>query len=137
MVRIGKLTDYGVLIMSHLASNPDEPQSAYELAGELKMPQPTVSKILKALAHAGLLQSQRGVKGGYHLSRSPAQISLIEIIDALEGPLALTECNLQAGLCEMECDCNMRKNWIDINALIRNTLAKIDLAQMSEQGSFS
>ncbi|OGT19352.1 MAG: SUF system Fe-S cluster assembly regulator [Gammaproteobacteria bacterium RBG_16_57_12] len=135
MIRIGKLTDYGVVIMNHLAQGGVLSLSAGELATQVNMPLPTVSKILKALTQAGLLCSQRGTKGGYHLSRPAERISLIEIIDALEEPLALTQCSSQEGLCAMESECCVREGWIDINGIIRDTLGQIDLRQLAQKAA--
>src|SRR5437868_6650848 len=94
MVRLGKLTDYGMLLMSCFArSQPGTLRSARDLAEEARLPLPTVSKLLKELLHSGLLVSHRGFQGGYSLAKDPAEISLAEIVSALEGPIALTECS--------------------------------------------
>ena len=92
MIRITKQTDYGIVLLTQLAATPERPYNAPELAAETRLPLPMVSKILKLLARDGLLISHRGVKGGYSLRAAPAEISVAEIIAALEGPIALTEC---------------------------------------------
>ena len=93
---------------------------------------PTVSKILKALARSSLLISHRGITGGYSLARAPEQISIAEVIGALEGPLALTECSSSApGLCDLEAVCPVRSNWRRINDVVRGALAQLSLADMS------
>jgi len=134
MVRISKLTDYGVLVMSHLARTPQVTTSAYELAEKLSLPNPTVSKVLKYLTQNGLLISQRGPSGGYMLSRAPDRITLMEIIDALEGPLALTECSTKDSACVIEAECSTRNQWKGINRFIYDLLAQIDLVKLN-QGS--
>jgi Rrf2 family protein len=93
VIRLGKLTDYGLLLMCQIARRPvSEWHTARGLAVDCRLPLPTVSKILKTLLQSGLLESQRGMKGGYILARDPSLIPITEIISALEGPFALTEC---------------------------------------------
>jgi len=137
MVRISKLTDYGVLVMSHLARTPQVTTSACELADKLSLPNPTVSKILKYLTQNGLLTSQRGPSGGYMLSRAPDRITLMEIIDALEGPLALTECSAKDSACVIEAECSMRNQWKGINRFIYDLLAQIDLVKLNQGSSMT
>ncbi len=134
MVRISKLTDYGVLMMSQLARKPGAVMSAYELAEKLSLPVPTVSKTLKCLTQNGLLTSQRGPSGGYKLSRAPDSITLLEIIDAFEGPLALTECSAKDSECAIEVDCRLRNQWISINRFVYDMFGQIDLVKLN-QGS--
>ena len=99
MIRITKQTDYGIVLLTHLAAHPDRHFNAPELAAEARLPLPMVSKILKLLAREGLLASHRGVKGGYSLARPAEEISMAEIIAALEGPIAITECvSVEGGL---------------------------------------
>ena len=110
MIRLGKLTDYGLVVMSQMARRPQsELHTARDLAERCRLPLPTVSKLLKLLLQGGLLQSHRGIKGGYSLTREPKLISIADIVTALEGPLALTECNMDvAGLCDLEPSCPIR-----------------------------
>src|SRR3990172_6481123 len=90
---MSKQTDYGIVIMAHMASvHERELHTARDLADEVHLPLPMVSKTLKSLARGGLLVSQRGVKGGYSLARQPERISLGCIIRAVEGPVAITRC---------------------------------------------
>jgi len=133
MIRITRQTDYGVVLMTHLAATPDERFNAPELAAEARLPLPMVSKILKLLARAGLLASQRGVHGGYSLGRDAREISVAEIIAALEGPIAVTECIENApGSCDNEAFCSVRGNWGRINQAILDALEDISLAEMSQ-----
>lgn len=129
-MRLSRLTDYAVVIMAHLAGDTKTAQSAVDIAGQVRIPLPTVSKILKSLTRRGLLTSQRGARGGYVLARAPGRISLVEIIDALEGPLALTECSCEEQGCAIEPDCAVRDHWRDINRRVRESLNGITLAQM-------
>ncbi|MGA9335707.1 MAG: SUF system Fe-S cluster assembly regulator, partial [Rudaea sp.] len=91
---------------------------------------PTVSKLLKQLAHAGLVDSFRGVNGGYRLARAPREISIAEIVIAMEGPIGMTQCSAQAGLCEHETHCGVRVNWRRINQAIAGALESVTLDDM-------
>lgn len=133
MIRMTKQTDYGIVLLTRMAGLPDRLFNATELAAESRLPQPTVSKILKILARAGLLDSQRGVKGGYTLARDPEAISVTEIIGALEGPIGITECiDDTPGECSHEAGCPVRGNWHRINEAIRQALDGINLAEMAQ-----
>ena len=131
MIRITKQTDYGIVLLTHLASQPERHLNAPELASETQLPLPMVSKILKLLVREGLLLSHRGVKGGYSLGRSPAEITMAEIIAALEGPIAITECVDVSSDCSHEQLCPVRSNWHRINAAVRGSLEGISLAEMT------
>src|SRR5699024_10597701 len=125
MLRLSKLTDYGTVVMTALAQQPDTRRNASELATELHLSTPTVSKILKTLAREGLLSSGRGVNGGYILKHSPTEITMSDVIAALEGPIALIECAELPGQCSLEPLCSIRGNWLRINLAIRNALEEI------------
>lgn len=133
MIRIGKMTDYGIVLLSHLASNfESKPLSARDLAELSKIPPSTVSQILKTLARVKLLASQRGLNGGYKLARSPESISIAEIIGHLEGPIAITECsNGNTTDCILKGECPTRNNWQKINKVVYDSLAKISLKDMN------
>ncbi len=132
MIRLGKLTDYGLLLMGEIARSPrTELHTARDLAAKCKLPLPTVSKVLKTLLQSRLLVSHRGTRGGYSLVREPRQISITEIISALEGPLALTECSMDvSGLCDLEPSCPMKDNQRIINQVIHGALAKVMLSDL-------
>ncbi len=132
MLRMSKLTDYGIVVMSHLADESDRPHTAAELSQETQVNQPTVSKILKLLTREGLLESYRGAKGGYRLARSAEEISMAEIIDALEGPIAITECSSESGNCDQEPHCSVRNHWQWINQTIHKALDDVSLDEMSK-----
>lgn len=138
MLRISKLTDYGTLILAHMAGYPDRVHSAAGLAEALGLGLPTVSKVLKTLGRHALVTSQRGAYGGYVLSRLPAQISVADVIDALEDqPFGLTECSASSGICSMEGDCRIRDNWVRINSVVRQALQGVTVADMVHPQSAS
>jgi len=131
MFRITKITDYGVVLLSRLARGDDRrARNARDLADELDLPLPTVSKILKTLARAGLLASHRGARGGYTLTRDPEKISVAEVIGALEGPVALTRCSQESEGCPREGLCGVSANWQIISDAVRGALHSITLAEM-------
>ncbi len=132
MLRLSKLTDYGTVIMTHMARQPERVCSAAEVATAIGVTVPTASKILKTLARATLLQSLRGAHGGYLLSRPPAEISIAQVIDAMEGPVGVTECSALAGLCAQEGSCSLRANWQRVNQVIRHVLSDLTLADMAQ-----
>ena len=132
MIRLGKLTDYGLVLMTHMAGQSQTLHTARDLAIQCQLPLPTVSKLLKILLHNGLLASHRGTKGGYSLAREPHLISLAEIISALEGPLALTECSSEvAGLCDLESSCRIKDNQRIINRVVRGALENVMLSDLT------
>ncbi len=132
MLRISKLTDYGTLILTHIAGQPDRLHSAAELAEALGLGLPTVSKVLKTLGRHDLVTSLRGARGGYTLARPARSITVADIIDALEDqPFGLTECSTTAGLCERETDCRIRVNWLQINTVVRRALEDVRLADLA------
>lgn len=132
MIRITRQADYGIVLMTRMAAAPDQIFNAPDLAADTRLPQPMVSKILKGLAREGLLASHRGAKGGYSLERLPADISVAEIITAIDGPIAITECiDNSPGECSQESFCAVRGNWQRINEAIRGALHAITLAEMT------
>ncbi|HMM56665.1 MAG TPA: SUF system Fe-S cluster assembly regulator [Rudaea sp.] len=130
MLRVSKLTDYATEVMAVLAAAPARVHNAQELAERARLEAPTVSKLLKQLAQAGLVESFRGVNGGYRLARAPERISIADIVTAMEGPIGMTECSAQAGLCDHETHCGVRVNWQRINDAIAGALAGVSLADM-------
>jgi len=132
MVRLGKLTDYGLVLMTCIARNQGGSlRTARDLALESKLPLSTVSKLLKELLQSGLLLSHRGIKGGYILAREPRDISVLEIIAAMEGPMALTECSTDVtGLCNLEPYCPIKTNQKIINQAVQGVLDKITLSDL-------
>ena len=137
MIRLARLTDYGIMLLTLLARDRNgAPRSAREVAARSRLPQPTVSKLLKALAHAGLLETHRGVRGGFRLAKSPEKVSVADIIAALEGPIGITECTAHPGQCGVEPLCPVRTNWGRINRAVLEALHGISLAEMARPLSF-
>lgn len=131
MIRMSRLADYGVILMTHIANRSAVMLSGPEIAADLKLPAPTVSKVLKRLGQAGLLISHRGAKGGYTLAQAPEAVSVADIIAAVEGPIALTECiDDSPGACDIEAFCPTRRNWRIINDTVREALSRVSLADM-------
>ncbi len=132
MIRLTKQTDYGIVLMSHVAASDRELHAAADLAERTLLPQPMVSKILKLLARGGMLESHRGAKGGYSLALDPRKISVADIIRALEGPIAITECTTEGPHeCSYEATCRVRGNWQRINRAVNDALEEITLAEMA------
>jgi FeS assembly SUF system regulator len=131
MLRISRLTDYATVLLAALAGEPGRVRTATALADETHIAAPTVSKLLKQLQRAGLVTSTRGLHGGYQLSRPPAQISAATILDALEGPVALTDCAAGQGNCEIEDSCRVSRVWQRLNLAIRRALYDVTLAQLA------
>jgi len=131
MIRLSKLTDYGLVLMSYVARGGGGLHTARGLAAESGLPLPTVSKVLKTLLQSGFLVSHRGINGGYNLARGAQEISVAEIIAALEGPIALTECSTDiSGLCDFERGCPIKTNQRIINQVVRGALEKLTLADL-------
>ncbi|SRR6056297_3491102 len=136
MLRISKLTDYATVLLAELAGRPEECVSASLLAEATGLEVPTVSKVLKTLAKAGVVSSLRGVNGGYRLAQAPSGISVAAIVRAMEGPIALTECALEPGLCSHESNCHLRGHWRQIGHAVEEALENLSLADLagSESG---
>jgi FeS assembly SUF system regulator len=132
LIRIDKLTDYGLVLLSCMARTGDASlRTARDLALESGLRLPTVSRLLQDLLKGGLLTSQRGIKGGYALARKPREISIGAVITALEGPIALTVCSSGiTGLCDLEPGCAIKNNQRVISEAIRGVLERLTLADL-------
>jgi FeS assembly SUF system regulator len=131
MIKLSRLTDYGVVVMTQINQSADAVTTAQDLAAATGLPLPTVSKLLKKLAKTRLLQSHRGVKGGYSLSRTLEQITVAEFIEALDGPVALTACVDGAeDACNVESLCPVRGGWDRVNRAIHTALGEVSLADL-------
>ncbi|MGC1456989.1 MAG: SUF system Fe-S cluster assembly regulator [Steroidobacteraceae bacterium] len=135
MLRISKLTDYATVVLAALAEQPDQLRTAAALAGRTHIAAPTVSKLLKQLHRAGLLTSVRGLHGGYQLARPPAQITVAAILDALEGPVSLTDCSGGHGQCGIEHHCRVASVWQRLNLALRRALSDVTLAELAGMDS--
>jgi len=131
MLRISKLTDYATVILGRLATEPGRRFTAAQVASETRLAAPTVSKLLKQLHRRGLVNSTRGLHGGYLLARSAAEISAADILDALEGPMALTECASTQNHCCIESSCLVGRAWQRVNLAIRRSLHEITLLELA------
>jgi len=131
MLRISRLTDYATVLLAALAGEPERVQTATALAEQTHIAAPTVSKLLKQLQRAGLVSSTRGLHGGYQLARPASQISAAAILDALEGPVAITDCAAGHGNCEIEAGCRVSRVWQRVNLAMRRALYDVSLAQLA------
>lgn len=137
MIRITKQADYAIILLGHFVTDSNHVScNARDLAAQTHLPAPMVGKILKTLARQGLLESHRGAKGGYSLAREPEDISVAEIIAALDGPFGLTACSAHEGDCEFEASCPTRSHWKTINRAILGALRQVSLREMARADAF-
>ena len=131
MIKLSRMADYAVVLMTQLATGDGGARNAADMACETRLPAPTVSKILKSLARAGLLRSSRGAHGGYTLAFDPRDINVVDIIAAVDGPIALTACVEDGpGDCDIEAFCPLRSHWQIINDAVRGALRQVTLADL-------
>ncbi|WP_346797748.1 SUF system Fe-S cluster assembly regulator [Halomonas sp. Bachu 37] len=131
MLKLSRLTDYAAVVMAQIARHPQQAHTTAELAQAVQLPHPTVSKTLKMLVRAGLLKSQRGSQGGYQLARAASRITAADIIAAIEGPVAMTECSQAEGDCELAATCGVADNWQRVSLAIRGLLDSVTLAHLA------
>jgi FeS assembly SUF system regulator len=131
-MRLSRLADYAIVLMTHIAQHSERVHTATHVALATRLPSPTVAKLLARLGSGGLLASTRGVKGGYALARPAIRISVGEIVTALEGPIALTQC-IKAGVgnCDIEAVCQSRLGLHRINLAVRKALEDVSLAEIA------
>lgn len=132
MMKLSRLTDYAAVVMAQIARHPEQAHAATDLAEAVQLPHPTVSKTLKMLVRAGLLVSQRGAQGGYRLARAASQITASDIITAIEGPVAMTECSHVDGDCDLLATCGVADNWQRVSLAIRTLLDSVTLAHLAQ-----
>jgi FeS assembly SUF system regulator len=130
-LRISKLTDYATVILARLAADPARRCTAAQIALDTHLAAPTVSKLLKQLHRQGLVASTRGPAGGYLLARPAAEITAVHILDAMEGPVALTECSSSESQCGIEHSCLVAGPWQRINLAVRRSLQEITLLELA------
>ena len=131
MLRLSRMNDYAVVVMGHMANRNGDLVTTVEIAEATGIPATTISQVLKKLSHANLVTSQRGARGGYSMKSSPEDISVADIVAALEGPVALTACvDGVEGSCSVETLCPMRGGWEKVNSAIREALDSVSLAEM-------
>jgi FeS assembly SUF system regulator len=132
MIRLSRMADYGVVVMTYMAHRRDQTMSAHQVAENTGLPEATVGKLLKVLSRDGLLDSHRGAHGGYGLTRAPEDVSVADIVTAVEGPIAVTLCvDDHPGNCDVEALCPMRGGWNQINTALHDALAGVSLASMA------
>ncbi len=142
MLRLSKLTDYAVVVLVRLAEGErlhglsggmSPVQTSPCIAAATGVPEPTVAKVLKALAAAGMVVSQRGAHGGYRLSKPLQAIAVADVIAAIDGPIALTACvDGHPGTCDVESVCAVKGRWDLVNDAIHAALSSITLSDMRE-----
>ena len=131
MLRITKQTDYGIMLLAHFTGLPQgEILSARQVANLSGLTLPTVSKILKALCRGNVVDSVRGVGGGYRMTHPPEETTLASVIRALEGPISMVECGVHPGRCEQESICPTRQNWTRINRVVEQALERVPISHM-------
>ena len=133
MIRLSRLADYGLVLMGRMALQPSTVHTAVGLAEDTQLPIPTVAKLLVRLTQGNLLISHRGAKGGYQLARSPSAITVADIVVAVDGPIALTQC-LEHGAqpCDVEPICPTRRGWNRLNDAVKRALTEVSLAELSQ-----
>jgi FeS assembly SUF system regulator len=130
MIILSKLADYGVIVATHMAADPDRQATAATLADETRLPRATVAKLLKALAHAGLVTATRGAAGGYRLARRAQAISVAEVVAAIDGNIGLTQCSVHVADCARTDYCPTRPHWAPINRAVEEALKAVSLDAM-------
>ncbi len=131
MLKITRLSDYAVAVLGYMANSDERVQTAKGLAVRTGLPQPAVSKILKSLARSKVLESHRGVQGGYRLAREASRVSVADVIEAVEGPVALTDCGDDSSTeCEFTGQCSVQANWLRINQVVKRALSNISVEDM-------
>lgn len=138
MIRLTNLADYAVVVMTAAARCRDPRLSAAAVAAATGIPAPTVAKLMGTLAKHGLLVSTRGVAGGFHLAREPGEISVAAIVEAVDGPIALTQCQHgEVAVCAIHGRCEVRGHWGPINRAVRDALAAVTLADLVQPVRFA
>lgn len=132
MLKLSRLTDYAAVVMAQIARHPEASHAAADLAVAVQLPHPTVSKTLKMLVRAGLVESRRGAQGGYSLARPASRITASDIIAAIEGPVAMTECSQAGGDCDLAATCGVSDNWQRVSLAVRTLLDSVTLAHLAD-----
>lgn len=136
MLRLSKKTDYGLLALQYLATEaPSGVASARAIAERYDIPVELLAKVLQHLARLGFVAAQKGAHGGYHLARPAADISLAEVVQAIDGPLAITACGREEERCEQFGRCSVRDPLLRVKDRILSVLQTTTLAEMSPEES--
>ncbi|HEX3954781.1 MAG TPA: SUF system Fe-S cluster assembly regulator [Stellaceae bacterium] len=137
MIILSKLADYGVIVATHLAADPNRQETAAAIAAATRLPPATVAKLLKSLARAGHVSATRGAAGGYRLARLPHAISVAEVVAAIDGDIGLTQCSVHSADCERTTYCPTRPHWAAINQAVGMALSAVSLADMITPFTFA
>jgi FeS assembly SUF system regulator len=137
MIILSKLADYGVIVATHLAADPERQATAAVIAAETRLPPATVAKLLKALAHAGLVTATRGATGGYRLARGAGAISVAEVVAAIDGDIGMTQCSVHVDDCARTNFCPTRPHWAAINRAVGAALSAVSLDEMITPFTFA
>jgi FeS assembly SUF system regulator len=132
MIILSRLADYGVIVATHLATHPERQINTHALADETRLPRATVAKVLRGLAHAGVVGASRGATGGYRLTRQPSAISVAEVVAAIDGAIGMTQCSVHEPACVRHNFCPTRPHWQRINLAVGQALSAVSLADMAD-----
>lgn len=136
MIKLGKLTDYAVAVMVQLSREGNgAARSAHQLSERTTIPEPTVAKVLKKLARKKLVESVRGAAGGYRLAQAPDEMSVCDVIEALDGPIAIVSCAGANDVCRAETKCPAKGKWSPVNHAIRAALQAVRLSDMARSAA--
>lgn len=131
MIKVSRLADYAVVVLATLARQPEELLTASAVSMRTNFPEPTVAKVLKLLAKDNLVSSIRGVNGGYRLTKQATDISIADVIMAVDGPISLTTCvEGNSNVCDYACHCPIKGRWDGVNLAIREALEGVMLSDM-------
>ena len=137
MLRLSKKADYALMAMKHLALRTDRgsqgSSSAREIAEAYDIPIELMAKVLQRLVRHGLLASHQGTRGGYQLARTPAQISVADVIQAVDGPVTVTACSTEEGTCEQFAKCNVRDPLWRVRERILSALGECTIAELAAE----
>jgi FeS assembly SUF system regulator len=132
MIILSRLADYGVIVATYMAAHPERQINAHALAAETRLPRATVAKVLRSLAHAGVVGASRGATGGYRLTRPPSAISVAEVVAAIDGAIGMTQCSVHEPACDRHDFCPTRPHWQRINLAVGQALSAVTLADMAD-----
>jgi len=134
-MEITRQADYAIRCVLYLSKNEESIIMADEISRAMSIPKSFLAKILQKLAKAGVVTSFRGVKGGFRLARKPNQISLLDIIEAIEGPAAMNRCALNASFCNFSNTCTVHPVWVKLRKMVRDYLRKTDFRTLTSSAS--
>ncbi len=131
-MEITRETDYAIRCVLHLSEAPNNVIMVDEIAKAKSIPKSFLSKILQKLAKANIVKSYRGVKGGFQIAKAPREINLLDVIDAIEGPVAMNRCAVNRKVCSLSCNCAVHPIWVDLRKDVEKKLRKTDFAKLIE-----